>query len=126
MLGATPGAAYPGCDVKIRPAAAAGVMPNGALAPLISPALVAVRVYPEAALSILRPLNVATPVTALTVADHDSVAAGLPVPVVIETTIGGIADVTVLPKTSWTATAGCVLKAVPASPPSGCVVKTTL
>jgi len=62
----------------------------------------------------LRPLKVATPLTAFSVLVPDSTAPLVPVPVVIARLTGAVDEVNVLPLASCTATTGWVLKAVPA------------
>ena len=70
-----------------------------------------------------RPLNVATPFVAVTVAVPLSVP--LPAFVPIATVMLALDDVTVLPYASSTVTTGCVVQAVPAAPPPGCIENTS-
>ena len=63
---------------------------------------------------ILRPLNVATPLTALLVLVPDKTAPLVPVPEVIASVTDAVDEVTVLPYASCTVTRGWVLNAVPA------------
>src|SRR4051794_26668231 len=87
------------------------VMLNAALVPPVSPVADAVSVYPLPALLIERPLKVATPLTAL------SVAVPLSVPLLgfvpIAPVIDAVLVVTVLPPASCTVTTGCVGNVMP-------------
>ena len=77
---------------------------NALLAAEVKPELAAVSTYPVPNLSILRPLKVATPLTALTVAVPDKVPPPGLVVIVSETEAEEV--VTVLPPASATVTTG--------------------
>jgi hypothetical protein len=72
----------------------------------------------------LRPVKVATPLTAATVAVPESVPAPGLVPIASVTE--AVDEVTVLPCASWIVTPGCVAQALAAVPPPGWVVKASL
>jgi hypothetical protein len=97
--------------------AAANVMSKELdVAPVRLPA-VADNVRPVPAVSTFKPLNVATPLIALTVAVPDSV------PELTATVTDADESVTVFPNASWTVTTGCDANATPATVDAdGCVV----
>ena len=93
------------------------------LTALVSPLAAAVSVYVPG-LSILQPAKVATPETAaLGFAVQVRVA---PAGVVMVSVTEALLEVTVLPRPSWMATAGCVPKAIPPVELEGFVVKPSL
>jgi len=77
--------------------ALADKMLNPEVTALVSPVLESVRVYPEPALSMLRPLKVATPLDTLTVVDPERMAPEVPVPEVMEAVTEADDDVITLP-----------------------------
>ena len=97
---------------------------NGELVAVARPALAAVSVYPTPELLILRSLNVATPLVALTI----SVPANVPLLgfVPIATVIGAALVVTVWLFTSWTVTTAAGAIEVLTEVELGCVVKASL
>ena len=78
-------------------AAAPAVTLKALLIAEVRPVLVAVRVYPVPTRLMLRPLKVATPLTALLVLVPESTAPPVPVPVVIARLTDAVDEVTVLP-----------------------------
>jgi hypothetical protein len=80
--------------------------------------LVAVRVYPLPTRSMLSPLKVATPLTALTVVVPDSIAPVAPVPAVMARVTAAV-EATVVLVASWIATTGWVVKTPPGDAPAG-------
>ena len=78
-------------------AAAPAVTLKALLIAEVRPVLVAVRVYPVPTRLILRPLKVATPLTAFSVVMPASTAPLVPVPVVIAKLTDDVDEVTVLP-----------------------------
>ena len=78
-------------------AAAPAVTFKALLIAEVRPVLEAVRVYPEPARLILRPLKAATPLTAFIVVVPASTAPLVPVPEVIARLTEAVDDVTVLP-----------------------------
>ena len=72
-------------------------------------------------MSMLKPLNGATPYEAVMVLEvcGDNIAPVVPEPVVISTLIDSSNAVTVLLLESWTVTTGCVAKGVFVMPPLG-------
>ncbi len=75
---------------------------------------------------ILRPLKVATPLTAFMVAVPDRIAPLVPVPGVMDRVTVTLELVTVLPPASWMVTIGCAAKAAPAVAEAGEAVKASL
>ena len=86
-----------GCVMKASLAGVPTVTLKAMLVAEISPVLEAVRVYPEPARLMLRPLKVATPLTAFIVVVPASTALLVPVPVVIARLTKAVDEVTVLP-----------------------------
>ena len=86
-----------GCVVKASLAATPAVTFKALLIAEVSPLLEAVRVYPEPDRLMLRPLKVATPLTAFSVAVPTSTAPLVPVPVVIDRLTDATDEVTILP-----------------------------
>ncbi len=78
-----PAAAELGCCAYERWSAAAALIVKALLSAAVRAPSVACSWYPPAALSIERPLKLATPATAATVVVPESVAAGSPVPALI-------------------------------------------
>src|SRR6266511_3426343 len=91
-----PAVVVAGCPVTASFTAALGVIANAALVAPASPLAAAVSVYPVATLSMLKPVNVATPAAAGTVVAPPNVALGLPVPLVMATDTFPVKAVTVL------------------------------
>jgi hypothetical protein len=105
-----------GCVVNANFDADAAVIANVLEVAAVSDPDVADRVRPVPAVVALNPLNVATPLTAFTVAEPDNV------PVLMLRVTGAFESVTVLPKVSCTVTTGCAVNAVPATvDDDGCV-----
>ena len=73
-----------------------------------------------------RPVTVATPFTAETVAVPTSVAPAAPVPDVMLIVTESVAEVTVFPSESLITTTGWFEKLLPAVAPEGCVEKLRL
>jgi len=86
-----------GCVVKASLLAVLAPTPKELLTSEVRPVLVAVSVYPVPTRLMLRPLKVATPLTALFVLVPASTAPLAPVPVVIDNVIDAVEDVIVLP-----------------------------
>ena len=91
--------AVPSCGWMLNASAEALAerMLNAEVTALVSPVLERVSVYPEPALSKLRPLNVATPLDAVTVVEPESVASEVPVSPVIDMATDAEEDVITLP-----------------------------
>src|SRR5690242_11038726 len=70
---AAPAVALDGCTVNVRAVAVPALMPNGVLVAPVSAPDETDSVYPAPALSMLSPVNVATPDAAATVVTPDSV-----------------------------------------------------
>ena len=91
------------------------------LVPVVSPAFVASSVYVPAFVA-LQPAKVATPfdaVTGFVVQENPSLPTAA---VIASVTCVEPSFATVRPPESWTVTLGCVVHALPAAPPLGCVV----
>ncbi len=99
---------------------------NVALLAPVSPLAVAVKLYPDPALSTFRSVNVATPLAAVAVSEPPSVAPTVPVPLVMASPTVPANVVSGLPRPSCTATWTDGLMMLPAAAALGCPVKASL
>src|SRR5439155_1668651 len=117
---AAPATVLVGSTLKTSAVAVPAVILNAAL--VVLPAPVAVRVWSDARLSVLRPGKGATPATAATVLVPDKVP--MPGFVPIATVMFPVNPVAVLPLPSWAVTSTAGVIAVPAVVVLGCTLNT--